>query len=91
MNDPKDSPPYQIRDILAEMVAVGVYAYIHDYTRRLFTNVLSPEAQDLIAEGISRALLLYQKQMRSHTATVIAYNLLDNTKDSHGNQSSTLQ
>jgi hypothetical protein len=89
MNDPHNDPMYQVRDMLAEMVAVGVHAYIADYTARLFTDVMSTEAQDIVADGISRALLKYQEATRSNTAAVIAYNLLD-TKGSN-EQSRTIQ
>jgi hypothetical protein len=66
------------RETLRGFVREGVYAYLNEYTLRLFgKEAMTPMALDIIAGGITDAVVQLSRTTNPALAQTVALNLLD--------------
>lgn len=66
-----------IRADMVEMVSIGAYTYLLEYTSGLFPDHKATEIQSLVLDGIADALRKYEKAIGKPLVESLAFTLLD--------------
>jgi hypothetical protein len=68
----------EVRSTMRQFVREGAFTYLNEYTMRLFGNdATTPMALDIIAGGISDAIVLLSRSTSPALPQTVALNLLD--------------